>query len=109
MNIYQIFHVLFYIKSKGIGKSRRRNLVILLPPQFTLAFKILGECFPLHGVLLNVGLCAHIVDELRRIAVIQVVAGIVLVFANRGIVQHKVGEYAAVEIGHERVSMAAVL
>ena len=54
--------------------------------QFAFALKILGECLPLHGILLDVGLRTLVVDELCRVAVVQVVAGIVLILANRGIV-----------------------
>ena len=80
-------------------------VLLLLLSQFAFAFKVLGEGFPLQGVLLNVCLCALVVDELRRVAVVQVVAGIVLVLANRGIVQYKVVEDAAVYVGHETADL----
>jgi hypothetical protein len=38
--------------------------------KFAFAFKIFGEGIPLHGVLLDIGLRALVVDELRGIAVI---------------------------------------
>jgi hypothetical protein len=69
--------------------------------QLSFALKILCESLPLHGILLNVGLRALVVDELCWVAVVQVVAWIALVLANRGIVQYKVVENAAVEVGHE--------
>ena len=70
---------------------------------FAFAFKIFSKGFPLHGVLLDIGLRALVVDELSGIAVVQVVAGIVL--ANHGIVQHEVGEYTAVKVGHEAADL----
>ena len=78
---------------------------VRLLPQFAFALKVLGEGFPLQGVLLNVCLCALVVDELRRVAVVQVVAGIVLVLADGGIVQNKVVEDAAVEIRNETADL----
>ncbi len=69
--------------------------------QLSFALKIHREGFPLEGILLDVGLRTLVVDELCRVAVVQVVAGIVLVLANRGIVQYKVVEDAAVYVGHE--------
>ncbi len=81
------------------GEHHRNNTFLFhirLLPQFAFALKVLGEGFPLQGVLLNVCLCALVVDELRRVAVVQVVAGIVLVLANRGIVQNKVVEDTAI-------------
>ena len=48
---------------------------------------------------------ALVVDELCWIAVVQVVAWIALVLANRGIVQYKVVEDAAIEIRHETADL----
>ena len=72
---------------------------------FAFAFKIFSKGLPLYGILLDIGLSALVVDELSGIAVVQVVAGIALVLANHGIVQHEVGEYTAVKVGHEATDL----
>ena len=81
------------------------NGLTLLLSQFAFAFQIFGESLPLHGVLLDIGLRALVVDELGRIAVVQVVAGIVGIRANHGIVQHEVVEYATVYVGYEAADL----
>ena len=49
---------------------------------FAFAFKIFSKGLPLHGILLDIGLRALVVDKLGRIAVVQVVAWIVGILAN---------------------------
>ena len=61
-----------------------------LLPKFAFVFKIFRKGIPLRGILLDIGLRMLVVDELQRIAIMQVVAGIALVLANRGIIQYKV-------------------
>ena len=73
--------------------------------QLAFALKIFCESLPLHGILLDVGLRALVVDELCWIAVVQVVAWIALVLANRGIVQYKVIEDATVYIGNKTADL----
>ena len=63
------------------------------------------EGLPLHGILLDVGLRTLVVNELCWVAVVQVIAWIALVLANRRKVQNKVVENAAVEIGHETADL----
>ena len=58
------------------------NGLTLLLSQFAFAIQIFGEGLPLHGVLLDIGLRALVVDELGRIAFVQVVAWIVGILAN---------------------------
>ena len=81
------------------------NGLTLLLSQFAFAIQILGEGLPLHGVLLDIGLRALVADELGGIAVVQVVAGIVGILANHGIVQHEVVEYATVYVGYEAADL----
>ena len=78
---------------------------IRLLPQLAFGFKVLGEGFPLDGILFDVGLRALVVDELYWVAVVQVVAWISLVLANRGIVQYKVIEDATVYVGNETADL----
>ena len=78
---------------------------IRLLPQLAFGFKVLGEGFPLDGILFDVGLRALVVNELCWVTVVQVVAWIALVLANRGIVQYKVVEDAAIEIRHETADL----
>ena len=90
------------------GEHHRNNTFLVhirLLPQFAFALKILCEGLPLDGILLNVGLRALVVDELCWVAVVQVVTWITLVLANRGIVQYKVVENAAVEVGHKTADL----
>lgn len=61
----------------------------------------MNEGFPLCGVLLDVFLHYLFIDELRGIAVVQIIARIALILTNRRIVQDKVIENAAVKVGHE--------
>ena len=46
-------------------------------PQLAFAFKEFDESLPLRGVLLDVGLHLLVIDELDRVAVIQIVLAVV--------------------------------
>ncbi len=59
----------------------------------------------MRGAFLDVGLRAFIIDELQGVAVVQVVAGIALVVANGGVVEHEVEEYTAVKVGDEAADL----
>ena len=51
----------------------------LLFSQFSFAFQIVSEQLPLAGILPNVCLCTFIVDELRGIAVVQIIVALIRV------------------------------
>ena len=65
--------------------------------QFALTFKIFCEGFPLRSVLFSVSLHCISIDELKGIAVVEIVIAIKRNLAvNLSVAEHKIVEDAAV-------------
>ena len=65
--------------------------------QFALTFQIFCEGFPLRSVLFSVSLHCISIDELKRIAVVEIVIAIERNYAiNLSVAENEVVEYAAV-------------
>ena len=68
--------------------------------QLALAFQIVGKRLPLGCAFLDVGLRLLVIDELRRIAVVQILVALIGV-GDHVIMQDEVGECSAVPVADE--------